>query len=73
MEFPRMKNNECFPNTCIDSGIHLLKNHSHLLLPKLKTRRKKTNIPTVEIITEFLATINYLLILIDLHIYLVGV
>lgn len=53
--------NEYFPNTCIDSGIHLLKNNSHLLLPKLKIRRKKTNISTTQIITEFLATISYLL------------
>lgn len=44
---------EHFPNTCIDSGIHLLKNYSHLLLLKLKNTRKKTNIPTVQIITEF--------------------
>lgn len=37
--------NEHFPNSFIDSGIHLLKNNTHLLLLKLKTRSKKINSP----------------------------
>lgn len=51
--------NEHFPSTHIDSCIHLLKSNSRLLLPKLKTRRKKTNSPTIKIITEFSTTISY--------------
>lgn len=37
--------NEHFLNTCIDSGIHLLKNSSHLLLPKIKNQKEKRNSP----------------------------